>query len=605
MPEAAVDPTRAAIVAMTVLPLWVGTTALAASEPRAPEIVEYWTIAANEGESAGGHTALRIDDVVHHLEHRGDGLLQDRRDARGAFEAAYRGRDNRAIRVLRFDLDARRARALDVGLRTRALARRLRLDALEAVDEEIRWLDRTLEQGAATIDVPGLGLFGDAPARCSDETGARLPSGVRERLTRARARAWRDRDAALALATRTDPGEGSFRPLFEATQLAAALDVLAGCRPVHARALVQPARLPPLSPAELRAWRTLEARLERAVVRLVESERPDRGLALLLAWGRLQAARHSVVSQRWTFVDAFAETDGPAVRLDPLPAAARAERLQGFETRFAHARAALQEAADSAVFEPWLDRVERLAHDTAHAVEGSRHGPPGPRGALQTSRALERPGAAVALPWPEGADLEALRARRSRLRTQRRRLRDALEVDLAYDLVERNCVTELLDALRESDVAQPRGTGLASFAPAFAHAELARVAGASPRPVRPSARHATLEQALADRDRPAQRGWLRIRESNTLTSRFYRPHAEDSAFLFFADGPLALRPFAGISNLVWGSGASLVGLFTAPFDRGTQLTRGVQGIALSLPEIAFVPIRKGSYVVALPVDDPG
>lgn len=580
---------------------------LAGSERPPPAVVEYWTIAANEGESAGGHAAIRIDDVVHHLEHRGDGLLQDRRDERLAFEAVYRGRENREIRVLRLALSKERAKALDAALRERALTRRLRLDALEAIDEELRWLESTIDRGAPSVVVPGLGLFAEGPSRCGPDANAGGAMPLRAVLERARREARRDRDAALERATAVEPTDdtGAFRRLLEATQLEAALTTIASCRPVRAEALAQPSHLEPLSSAETASLRAIEARLEGALARLVASGRPDRGLALALAWSRLQAIRHGLATGRWTFVDAFAESGGPAFRLENMPSGVLEERRRTLDRRFELARRDVARAADAPDFERWLDRTERLAHDAAHAAAGTRHGAPGPRGALEASRAIERPSARVALPWPARATLDTLSARRSRRLADRARLRAALEVDLAYDLVERNCVTELLDALAEVGLEVPHSTGLATFAPTFAHAALAESPVSHREAPRPGARHAQVGAALAAKSDASTRLALRARESNTLTSRFYRPHADDSAFLFFADGPVVSRPFAGIANLAWGSGASLVGLLTAPFDRGVALRRGLHGVALSLPELVFVPIRKGSYAVAVPLDDPG
>jgi hypothetical protein len=52
-------------------------------------------------------------------------------------------------------------------------------------------------------------------------------------------------------------------------------------------------------------------------------------------------------------------------------------------------------------------------------------------------------------------------------------------------------------------------------------------------------------------------------------------------------GPLAL-------NLVAGVGEIAVGLLRAPADGGRLLLRGVHGALVSLPELAFVNLRKGT-----------
>jgi hypothetical protein len=85
-----------------------------------------------------------------------------------------------------------------------------------------------------------------------------------------------------------------------------------------------------------------------------------------------------------------------------------------------------------------------------------------------------------------------------------------------------------------------------------------------------------------------------LRESNTLTSPVYEPNPQDSFFLFFADA-VAVRPLLGGVNLVAGLGASAAGLALLPFDGGHALLSGMKGALFSLPELAFVNLRKGTF----------
>jgi len=87
--------------------------------------------------------------------------------------------------------------------------------------------------------------------------------------------------------------------------------------------------------------------------------------------------------------------------------------------------------------------------------------------------------------------------------------------------------------------------------------------------------------------------WLR--EGNTVTSTIYRWNPDDSFFVFFTDDVVAPRPVLGAVNLVAAAGASVVGLVTLPLDRGARLRAGLRGALFSLPELAFVNIRKGSF----------
>jgi hypothetical protein len=78
-----------------------------------------------------------------------------------------------------------------------------------------------------------------------------------------------------------------------------------------------------------------------------------------------------------------------------------------------------------------------------------------------------------------------------------------------------------------------------------------------------------------------------------LTSTLYRPTREDSAFLFFTDDAPMVRPLYGLANLAYGTAATGIGVVTLPLDRGRTLRRGVSGVVASVPELAFVSIRKG------------
>ena len=61
-----------------------------------------------------------------------------------------------------------------------------------------------------------------------------------------------------------------------------------------------------------------------------------------------------------------------------------------------------------------------------------------------------------------------------------------------------------------------------------------------------------------------------------------------------------MRPLAGLANLATGVGAMAIGLLKAPFDRARMTRRGLKGVVMSVPELFFFNIRKGSYVIVPP-----
>jgi hypothetical protein len=88
--------------------------------------------------------------------------------------------------------------------------------------------------------------------------------------------------------------------------------------------------------------------------------------------------------------------------------------------------------------------------------------------------------------------------------------------------------------------------------------------------------------------------WVHLRESNVLTSTIYQRSRDDSLFLFFTEDVVATRPIYGALNLATAVGGSAAGLFALPFDRGELLMDGLRGVLVSLPELVFFNIRKGS-----------
>jgi hypothetical protein len=90
--------------------------------------------------------------------------------------------------------------------------------------------------------------------------------------------------------------------------------------------------------------------------------------------------------------------------------------------------------------------------------------------------------------------------------------------------------------------------------------------------------------------------WVEIRESNTLTSKIYKANRKDSLFIFFTDKDILLRPLYGTINLIAGVSQMSFGILTSPWDNGETLKAGGTGILFSLPELFFFNIRKGTFV---------
>jgi hypothetical protein len=182
-----------------------------------------------------------------------------------------------------------------------------------------------------------------------------------------------------------------------------------------------------------------------------------------------------------------------------------------------------------------------------------------------------------------------------------RRFLERLREIYPYSVVSRNCATELVRALNSSfrDEANARRALGAAIDPdsvssripfrLFAEASSSyRIASSD---VLPSYRQRKLARWSTVED-----PWLiYLAESNTATSSIYRTKPGDTSFLFFTDDVLWLRPAYGAANLSYGLLQAGAGMITAPLDHGARMSEGLRGALFSLPELAFVNIRKGSF----------
>jgi hypothetical protein len=221
------------------------------------------------------------------------------------------------------------------------------------------------------------------------------------------------------------------------------------------------------------------------------------------------------------------------------------------------------------------------------------------------------PEARGALPLPAGrTGTTALEAELERTRAARQRYRERLEQLYAYDLIRRNCVSEIFRtvdaALGDPEESVRRLGGHVdpvagfTFIP-FVSSDRVRASWNVAEHVRlPSYRGYRL--AAMEQSEPA--AWVALRESNVLTARAHRASEHEGFFLFFTDEHVLTRPLLGAINLGAGLARSAVGLVSLPLDRGRGLRSGLSGVAFSLPELLFQNIRKGYNDYVLPDERP-
>jgi hypothetical protein len=631
--------TRRLAAALAQVALLAASARSEVAGAQAPDSFDYLYIRAHEGNASGGHAAIRFGSEIYDFQHAAGGWLAIRREDSRRFQHEYRALQNRSIEVSRVEATQETVALLRETFERRLLAQsrqQLRLSELEA---DVAIQDALAAGKKARVRVRGAGFFADAPG------GAAPPalSELRERIAEAHGEGWLAARADAALRTlrereasspdsappQVDPltypvaREPLTRRASRALAARAASDLILRPRPLREGVRAGEGQTPDawltLDPA-LRA-RLVEARagLLESAVALAASPRPDWGEALLLACARLAAMDESLAAGRLVMLDAF-PADAKLLRVGPRRRTLLPTLLGDARRDFVDAHRDLFSEAgyDEASWSELERAVTRIA-----GLRAAQEGAVSLRvavGAMLPDGSAERPLA----PGDLGADpadgARAAEASRAALRDYR----SALEAQYRYDVVRRNCVSELFRtielALASAGDAPPQDDR--DTVHAFVQRESVRRLGGYVDPVADanfipfvSSRNVQASWHVAEvLHLPSARehavegegGGLAaaLRESNVLTSTVYEPAEDAGFFLFFTDGEWPLRPLLGAANLAAALARSGVGVLELPFDRGQGIRAGLSGVLWSLPELFFTNIRKGTNEYVPPAQRP-
>lgn len=599
------------------------------AQPAAAATFDFVYVEANTGGSSGGHVAVCVAERCYHFQQAVEAELLLVREHRDRFEHTYRVLGNRTLVVRRVQVSEETlARIVETfeayhRLQGRQLAVR---DAYAADHELLVYLQGRVSgqpQSPSRPRLAGAGYFfaddvmGTVPAGDAVD-GGRSPVTValadRVRATHG-SEILERREAALLDEIHGLPPSFADLILPQAAALLSAgtffaeryRELLTGFLAISVLrdgrglrfgtfiALADPALA--LTDVERAILRARAAELETELVRLVASRRPDWGYPLLVGIARLVAFDASIASGSLVLLDTFS-ADAPTLPpttwtgyedgLDLLVVERREDFLRARDAFFdgdsrSEARWSRLEMAGNLLAE--LTRAQR-AH-AAVRVHSDR---------LVPERSAWRSG------WPtpalSGVALDtALDVAGWRERAYRTAFGDLYR----YDLLARNCATEVLRSV-ETGLAGDAGyedrhvdpDGLLNFIPFIAAQEVGgnyRIVETSEEP---SYRQVGLARSYAEESAVS----VYLREANVLTSRVYRWHEADPVFLLFSDDMPLARPVFGAVNLAASVAAAAAGLVWLPVDSGTLLRDALNGVLYSLPELAFVSIRKGSFPIA-------
>ncbi len=582
------------------------------TEPPAP--LAFIHVEANVGGASGGHMALRIGDFVYHFQQTDASLLELIRDDWNGFRGDYAGLQNRSLHIVYLDVAPR---DIDRIARRFSLAwvdQQIDLDRVVRRRDDVRWLE-ALRDGTPLPPLRGAGLLAPTTGCTVDATDLTDATALQDTVAAALGSDFvRDEigrlDRALA-EFELAPDSTDLAPLRELLSLREALHSIDERRPLAKNAIVdeldragRTGLLPPRNFAA--SERPLVAHFIDAqrvtIVALLRSRRPDRALALHVAIARHHVLSRSSRLDRW-------------ITLDPFPDDARCAAPPDPDDRLAKRRAAAEAATAADV----ADQVRatllvRATHDEtslaaleavmARRREADRRASGEPM-RLHCGRMVPSRGRSVEWPIdraPCRLDSANLTDRAAAALASWQASFGTIESRCAYSLTGHNCVTELVrlmnSSFRDEDAVvgalggrlEP-GENLA-FIPFLLHDQVV----ANLRITRQETHLSRRLDSLARLGQSAPGLLIALRESMTLSSTLYQPHASDGEFLLFTDDVVLTRPLCGVINLAYATGQGIVGVFTAAFDDGRRLRGALHGAIFSLPELVFGNVRKGTYL---------
>lgn len=601
---------RLLLPAVVVLNAAYSWASLAASP--ALEIV---TVAPNTARSSGGHSALRLGDRAYQYQVNANSLLLLRRDSWHFFEHHFRQLDNRTLTLVRLDLadtDTQRiTRHLDrlFAIQQKHIAR------WRALKVEQQWFEH-LGNGNLVVSIPTLAYFNPSKKNIPDTL--QLKSSVAAVLGKSflnnELSALEGRLLAAAHITSHCPKNDIEAGVFptaseieaerrlEQLSLREALIILKQERGISSAQLVSPDDHP-LSKNDRSQLQQLALSYQRSIPRLLLSSRPDRGEALLLACARYGAIQHSLRENQLFLLNVFPADERALTLIDAKTAKRHhqlledlSEQSQQLWTDLRTFQVTSSHTLSEYAYQKMEDNASRYVQARDALLRGQNLLTCGPALLLPLRKARITP---LKTP-PQPAENLTIIIQQSEL-SYNNYLADIRRI-YAYTLLKHNCTTELLKAVQSTFTNQGetiRSLGAVikadkglTLIPSIFSQKVQKHWKTSGTRTLPSRRIEQSHSLISQNSKL----WIKLRESNRLTSTVYPGSIHDDAFLFFSDGKKILRPLQGSANLLYGLSNTTLGIITAPTEGGRLRTkRGLRGMLYSLPEIIGISIRKGRY----------
>jgi hypothetical protein len=607
----------------------------------AENIMNYIYIESNEGDSSGGHAALQFDNDIFHYQYNASGMIRLEKQDTDNFEYNYRFAANRSLHTSQIDVSKETYSLLRDYFNFQHQTQLQQFKLLDDINKDRLLLKSFLPDKSAqpshTLRLQGAGLFyNDADFTMSQKsvhsnqsrhlspTVIALNNEIKKTYGKdflaQRAGEIISQIKSLQLTqwqeAITTVNESQYPPMVYSFANRY-IDLITAKLAVHVieqgLALRTDASIAPsdqmfqLTAQEIAALRLYRKQLNTGLIKLVNSDRPDWGAAVLINSARLIAVDQSIKQGQLIVIDTFESQTDLTEKVDLAEYAVQLQtHLKDTRTSLLSAKSLL---AQSRVFsEMDYSLLEMLANRYTELSKATTD-----KQAIRFYGANLVPTKSIRLPLSVVPALSIATIERNiqQLGIYQQRYQATLKNLYAYHLINRNCVTELFASINKAVLQQIKKNDnakslqhesqqhlggyidatLANFIPVTSHHAVRKHYKIVKQTSLPSYRLMKLNESYARENDVL----VYLRENNTLSSSVYKTNPDDSFFVFFTDNELLFRPLYGAVNTLAGLGQGMLGLFTWPYDEGAMLSSGGNGILMSLPELLFINMRKGSF----------
>ncbi|MBW7857801.1 MAG: hypothetical protein H3C43_05830 [Leptonema sp. (in: Bacteria)] len=524
-------------------------------------VASYIYVDANEDGAGGGHVGLRIGDVVFHFQRSLDGFFMLDRSPWDGFQYSYSRIENRNITETYLKISDDQKQQLMNRLTAKSMRHRLLIKKYRELQEKIVRLTKLSTTGRVDVHYPVLRYYNFETEKLSYSTNNRILPGDIE-------------DIELTLESYLQYGlEYGF--MFHNNQF-----------------LETSLELP-----NAQTLKAVEDRIKFQLKQVLQTKyenRPDRArtyleLRVLLEAIQRSKERNQLVVPQMVVLVSNRNSESKIIEISQIQKQNDNSQKQNDTQLATFVNMYNQRLADLGNKQSDLIYLINRFFQSAALLATSKLN--NSQQLILQGLLLDTPSLSVTINR-EYSDSNAIIIELKELQHQLSVFKKDIDKELSYSLLNRNCVTLLLNEVNtvvKLDLPLNRPISSLLFVPVVSSGSMFESIGTGDQFYYRSFRNDYLNWLT---DQRSANSWVEI---STISSNIYSFNNRDSVFLFFTENKSVVRPVLGIANLMASSAQIMVGLLYSPVDCGRNFSNGIRGFSFSMAEIGWLSIRKGTF----------